>query len=105
MCETGGGRRAWVRGIVNVTKSYLVRGAAHNLGVVMLALFGVGTPRSLQSGLEAVWRWLIALLTAGRGSVTPFALLGWPGRAEMTPPRRTILPSVLSRSAVFSTGC
>jgi len=80
VCETGGGRRAWVRGIVNVTKSYLVRSAAHNLGVVMLALFGVGTPRSLQSGLEAVWRWLITLLTAGRGSVTPFALLGC-GRA------------------------
>jgi len=51
VCETGGGRRTWLRGIVNVSKSYLGRVAAHNLGLLMLALFGIGTPRSLQAGI------------------------------------------------------
>ena len=32
MCETGGGRRAWLRGLVKVTKRYLVQVAARNLG-------------------------------------------------------------------------
>jgi transposase len=50
-CETGGGRRAWLRGVENVSKSHLMRTAACNLGVIMLALFGVGTPRTLQGAL------------------------------------------------------
>jgi transposase len=48
VCETGGGRRVWVRGVLDVSKSHLMRAAAHNLSVIMLALFGVGTARSLQ---------------------------------------------------------
>jgi transposase len=51
VCQTGGGRRTWLRGVVNVSKSYLGRVAAHNLGLIMLALFGIGTPRSLQGAL------------------------------------------------------
>jgi len=50
-CQTGGGRRAWLRGVVNVSKSYLGRAAAHNLSIIMLALFGIGTARSLQAGI------------------------------------------------------
>lgn len=49
-CETGGGRRSWLRGIGNVFKRYVIHAAAHNLGVLMRALFGVGTPRTLQDG-------------------------------------------------------
>jgi len=50
-CETGGARRSWLRGVVNVSKSYLCRAAAHNLAIIMLALFGFGTARSLQAGM------------------------------------------------------
>jgi transposase len=48
VCETGGGRRTWLRGRVNVSKRYLMTVAAHNLGVVMRSLFGVGKPRVRQ---------------------------------------------------------
>jgi transposase len=48
VCETGGGRRSWLRGRGNVTKRYLMQVAAFNLGVVMRFLFGVGKPRVLQ---------------------------------------------------------
>jgi transposase len=61
-CETGGGRRVWVRGIENVAKRYLLHVAARNLGVLMRTLFGVGTPRSLQGRLAAAWFALLQTL-------------------------------------------
>jgi transposase len=48
VCETGGMRRTWLRGVVETTKRYLMAAAAHNLGRVLLKLFGVGKPRGLQ---------------------------------------------------------
>jgi transposase len=64
VCETGGGRRTWLRGLVNVAKRYAVQAAAHNLGLLMRKLFGMGKPRTLQGagGLSAraprCWYWL-----------------------------------------------
>jgi transposase len=52
--ETGGFRRAHVRGHENVLKRLLVHASAFNLGLWMRTLFGVGTPRSLQGRLTAV---------------------------------------------------
>jgi len=48
VCETGGGRRCWLRGLVKVTKRYLLQVAARNLSLILRKLFGIGTPRSLQ---------------------------------------------------------
>jgi transposase len=48
-CETGGARRSRLRGLVNVAKRYLMYIAGRNLGVIMRAIYGVGTPRSLQA--------------------------------------------------------
>jgi transposase len=50
ICETGGARRTWLRGLEKVRKRYLVSAVARNLGLLMRALFGVGTARSLQAG-------------------------------------------------------
>jgi len=71
ICWSGGGRRTWLRGVLNVSKSYLGRAAAHNLGIIMLALFGVGTARSLQAGIWMLFALLMALysLQLGRGPV------------------------------------
>jgi transposase len=56
VCETGGGRRTWLRGLEDVTKRYVVQVAAHNLGLLMRKLFGVGKPRTLQgAGGWLVW--------------------------------------------------
>jgi transposase len=60
-CETGGARRSWLRGVVNVSKSYLCRAAAHNLAIIMLTLFGIGTARSLQAGMGMLLAFLLAL--------------------------------------------
>ena len=48
VCETGRARRSWIRGVLEVTKRYLIQVAGHNLGILMRKLFGIGTPRSLQ---------------------------------------------------------
>jgi hypothetical protein len=48
VCETGGGRRALLRGQEKVSKRYLIQVAARNLGLLMRKLFGIGTARSLQ---------------------------------------------------------
>ena len=61
VCETGATRRLWLRGQENVAKWYLMRVAARNLGIIMRALFKVGTPRALQ-GLGAHLLTLIARL-------------------------------------------
>jgi len=52
VCETGGMRRTWLRGFIDVTKRYLIATAAHNLGRVLRRLFGVGKPRALQGSGE-----------------------------------------------------
>jgi transposase len=50
ICETGGSRRSHLRGMVNVTKRYLIAVAAHNLGRILRQLTGIGKPRVLQTG-------------------------------------------------------
>jgi Transposase DDE domain len=51
--ETGGLRRAHVRGHENVLKRLLVHVSAFNLGLWMRTLFGIGTPRALQGRVVA----------------------------------------------------
>jgi hypothetical protein len=54
--ERGGLRRAWLRGRENVQKRYLVHVAGYNLGLVMRALLGVGTPKQLAArGARLLW--------------------------------------------------
>jgi transposase len=51
--ETGALRRAQVRGHENVLKRLLVHASAFNLGLMMRALIGIGTPRALQGRAAA----------------------------------------------------
>jgi len=53
VCDSGGARRSWLRGIENVSKRYLITVAAHNLGRILRMLFGIGKPKALQ-GLLAL---------------------------------------------------
>jgi transposase len=73
VCETGGGRRTWLRGLGEVTKRYVVQVAAYNLGLLMRKLFGVGKPRTLQGaggllvGVALTLYWLSGLWVGRRG--------------------------------------
>jgi transposase len=48
VCDTGGARRSWLCGLIDVTKRYLIAVAAHNLARIMRKLFGMGKPKTLQ---------------------------------------------------------
>jgi transposase len=101
-CETGGGRRTWVRGVVNVSKSHLMRAAACDLGIIMLALCGVGTPRSLQGTLGAIFfalLWVVWRLQWRRRAALP--------PVTTSPPRPSPIPAPAKawREVAFSTGC
>lgn len=62
VCETGRGRRSWIRGMLEVGKRYLMQVAAHNLGVILRKLFGVGTPRGWGSAASSLCDALGALI-------------------------------------------
>ena len=101
-CETGGGRRAWLRGVANVSKAHLMRAAACNLGIIMLALCGVGTPRTLQGGLGIVLVALLGLVWSaysrrGARSASDGSCGRWPSPIPPPAPFRPVL--------AFSTGC
>lgn len=77
VCETGKARRSWLRGLMEVTKRYLTHVAGRNLGVIMRRLFGIGTPRSLQTGGGLVPAPVAGLLEALRGLLWCWMPKGW----------------------------
>ena len=52
--DRGGMRRVWLRGRENVQKRYLIHVAGYNLGVLMRALYGQGTPREAAEAVSAL---------------------------------------------------
>lgn len=50
ICETGGGRRAWLRGVVEVSKAHLLKCAAYNLGLLLRKVWGLRKPRNGEEG-------------------------------------------------------
>jgi hypothetical protein len=57
LLDRGGMRRTWLRGRDNVAKRYLVHVASYNLGRLMRALVGAGTPKA---AAEVLLFWLAA---------------------------------------------
>ncbi len=74
LCDTGGGRRTWLRGLLNVTKRYLLAAAAHNLGRILRKLFGVGKPKRLQGESSFA---VLAQLIVLRFLIAVRTILGW----------------------------
>ena len=60
VCETGGARRTWLRGIEKIQKRHLLVAVARNLGLIMRSLFRLGTPRGMQ-GYDSALEGLAAL--------------------------------------------
>lgn len=67
VCDTGGARRTWLRGLASVAKRHLMMVAARNLSTIMRAIIGIGGPRSLQglrAMLQTAWTHFDRLLSA-----------------------------------------
>jgi hypothetical protein len=108
ICETGGARRCWLRGIEKVRKRYVITTAARNLGRIMRHLFGVGTARSLQGAGASFYCLYIAIMNAMRRhmrSPQSIEVQHWSCKSKnglnVDKPRLTIVGLIGS----FSTGC
>ncbi len=64
VCDTGGARRSWLRGLEKINKRYTIQAAAHNLAVLMRGVFGIGKPRGLVGGWAAACAAIYALRLA-----------------------------------------
>lgn len=60
VCRTGGARRTWLCGLEKTNKRYLVTLMAHNLGLVMRKLYGIGKPREWAAACAAFLACLLA---------------------------------------------
>ena len=85
VCETGGGRRTWLRGQTNVSKAHTLKCAAYNLGVLLRKVWGMRKPRNTDEG---VWGGLLAGLA-------------WLTLAAVIVYRMTILPESLLRDIIW----
>jgi hypothetical protein len=70
--DRGGMRRAWLRGRGNVHKRYLIHVAGFNLGILMRALFGRGTPREAADARNAL---LVIIQTDAALAIAIFAII------------------------------
>jgi hypothetical protein len=65
VCETGGGRRTWLRGQVNVSKAHVFKCAAYNLGLLLRKVWGLSKPRNGEEGAKALVFAILALVLLG----------------------------------------
>ena len=80
VCETGGGRRTWLRGLLNVNKVHVLRCAAYNLGLLLRKIWGLRKPRNQHRAGSPSFAILAFCLVApmvasGVLSTVPFATL------------------------------
>jgi len=75
VCETGGGRRAWVKGIQDVAKLHLMKCMAFNLGLLMREILGSGKPRQAADALRAAFLWLYTCIRPACGAFGDFLRL------------------------------
>ena len=86
VCETGAARRTWLWGIDKVRKRYQLAAAAHNLGLLMRKLFGIGTPRGLQAFVDlALALYLAILALLGRLQLRTLASAPEPTAPSLSP--------------------
>ena len=79
VCETGGGRRAWLRGQLNVSKTHTLKCAAYNLGLLLRKVWGYCKPRNAEARAAAfifAFSALLALVAAIVGQKTDW-MIGW----------------------------
>jgi transposase len=104
--DTGGMRRAHLRGHSNILKRLLIHAGGFNLGLIMRQLFGLGTPRGLQGRVAAALALLLTRIETLRqrshAIVTMSRALG--GRWSATPVHERFMV-YSSETVPCATGC
>jgi transposase len=100
--ETGGLRRVFLRGRDNIAKRLLLHAAAFNLGLLMRARYGRGTPRGLAARRLSLGAWLNALPMLWQSAVADFGrVLRFFNQRNQRSPAVAVSPQILSST----TGC
>ena len=105
-CRAGRARRTWLRGLVDVAKRYVIQVAGYNLGRIMRALFGVGTPRGLQGAgceLLAALMAVLVLICRAISSATRDVVANLRAAAQLV--RGCRIPARQHEVTLSSTGC
>ena len=109
VCETGGARRAWLRGMEEISKYYHLRALAFNLGVLLRSLFGIGKPRVLQGGMDRLGGAILSILrpwaTSMRGFFTHLAEFAARIVVAIVNSARCVTSSRRHQKRYYSTGC
>jgi transposase len=101
VCETGGARRSWLRGLLEVGNRYLMAVVGHNLGIMVRRVFGKGTPRSLQGLRAAVGAWILGGMGPWARRVQWSVTLTWHAGIS----QRCFATLHVAENRTFSTGC
>ena len=105
VCETGGARKSWLRGLENVRKRHLISVAAHNLGLVMRTLIGFSKPRAFSAGvgLAVLCHLALFVLAATPRRLRAYSLFLYRHFLELFPGPEVRLTG--KTIVAFSTGC
>jgi transposase len=108
ICETGGARRTWLRGLEKIRKRYSLVVAAHNLGIILRSLFGSGKPRGVAAIGQVLLslRWLFRVARVASVKFEDIVRSTFRSATHLTanPARHHCCPTNF-KTTVFSTGC
>jgi transposase len=104
--DTGGMRRTHLRGHTNILKRLLIHAGGFNLGLLLRAILGVGTPRGLQDRGGRVVAALLDLIHIVRDPLTVKVFTWWSIPASrhsncLSSPS----PFIVTEIAPYATGC
>lgn len=105
VCETGGARRCWLRGLMQARKRYLMAAAAHNLGLILRKAFGMGKPRGAWGAFELSHFVQIAMKWLSRPSGVHVGQSDGMRRKSPSIAIQTIFTNTNLQIPILSTGC
>ena len=99
VCETGGGRRAWLQGQTNVSKTHTLKCAAYNLGLLLRKVWGMRKPRNRDEGAwGGLWAGLAWMVLA---TVIVFGIKTWSHSSLRNIIERMLITAVAAGAFAF----
>src|SRR5713101_5140279 len=104
--DTGGMRRTHLRGHSNILKRLLIHAGAFNLGLLMRAILGVGTPRGLQDRADRAVAALLSVMQIVYDLITVDVVRWWsiPGLCDSIHVSSSSV-FVATEMTAYATGC
>ena len=104
--DTGGMRRTHLRGHTNILKRLLIHAGGFNLGLLMRAILGAGTPRGFQDRGGRAVAAVLDLIHIARERLA-VKVIRWCSVSALRPSNRlpSLSPFVVTEIETCATGC